>query len=262
MYTALIAASSRKGFDEDAQAFFDAAGITNSGQKNAVNSMVLDLKSNSFYTRFIALYPFVGGTADTHKYNLIDPQDTDGAYRLTFGASTTHSSSGSMGSNDASTDTHIAGTTLAPFDNSMHFYSVSGSIPPTSGNDRELDIGRNPDHYLGVNFNQTVGYANNYDNATEESFGARSVKGFFSNSRTSSVEYKLYENGTAFLTGSRTTGSMSSDDLHILGANNGNFQSSKIFAFAAFGTGFSESEMATLNTIVSNYQTALTRSSV
>ena len=52
-------------YDSDAQAFFTASGITDLTQKNAVNQLVLDLKSNSLWTKIKALYPIVGGNANT-----------------------------------------------------------------------------------------------------------------------------------------------------------------------------------------------------
>jgi len=81
-------------FDPDAQAFITAAGITNSTQQNAINQLVLDLKSYSLWTEMNAIYPFVGGTATTHKYNLKDPRDLDAAYRLYFNGGWTHNSNG------------------------------------------------------------------------------------------------------------------------------------------------------------------------
>ena len=81
-------------YDSDAQAFFTAAGITDTTQKNAVNQLVLDLKSYSLWNKMNAIYPFVGGTATTHKYNLKDPRDLNAAYRLSFAGGWTHSSNG------------------------------------------------------------------------------------------------------------------------------------------------------------------------
>ena len=88
-------------YDTDAQAFFTAVeggGDTlTTTEKDATNQLVLDLKAASLFTVFDAFYPFVGGTASSHKWNLLDPQDTDGAYRMTFLGGMTHSSTGIRG---------------------------------------------------------------------------------------------------------------------------------------------------------------------
>lgn len=84
-------------YDSDAQAFFTATGITDATQKTAVNTLVTALKAASIWTKYVAIYPFVGGAATTHKFNLKDPQDTDAAYRLTFSGGWTHNANGVTG---------------------------------------------------------------------------------------------------------------------------------------------------------------------
>ncbi len=82
------------GYDTNAQAFITAAGITDAGQKSAVNTLVLSLKSGNIWSKMKAVYPFVGGTATSHKFNLIDPRDLNAAFRLSFVNGWTHSSTG------------------------------------------------------------------------------------------------------------------------------------------------------------------------
>ena len=84
-------------FDADAQAFITAAAITDPTQQSAVNTLVVDLKGYSIWTKMKALYPFVGGTASQHKFNLKNPLDTDAAFRLVFNGGITHSSNGVKG---------------------------------------------------------------------------------------------------------------------------------------------------------------------
>jgi hypothetical protein len=83
--------------DPDAQAFITAAGITDPTQQTAINTLVVGLKADGLWTPMQALYPFVGGTATTHKYNLKDPRDLDAAYRIGFSGGWTHNSNGALG---------------------------------------------------------------------------------------------------------------------------------------------------------------------
>ena len=83
--------------DADANAFIAAAAITDTTQKAAIDKLVVDLKSYGIWTKMKALYPFIGGTAAQHKYNLRNPLDTDAAYRLTFNGGITHSANGIQG---------------------------------------------------------------------------------------------------------------------------------------------------------------------
>jgi hypothetical protein len=65
--------------DADATAFIAAAGITNLTQAAAISTLVDDLKTYGLWTKMKALYPFVGGSAASHKFNLKDPRDLDAA---------------------------------------------------------------------------------------------------------------------------------------------------------------------------------------
>jgi hypothetical protein len=80
--------------DADAQAFLTAAAITDPTITSAIDTLVVQLKADGIWTKMKALYPFVGGTASTHKYNLKNPLDTDAAFRLTFSGGWTHSANG------------------------------------------------------------------------------------------------------------------------------------------------------------------------
>jgi hypothetical protein len=110
--------------DPNAQAFITAAGITDPTQQSAINSLVVGLKATGIWTKMIAIYPFVGGTASSHKYNLKDPRDLDIAYRLTFGGGWGHTSNGIVG-NGANTyaDTYIFNYNLGQ----IGVYTNSGS---------------------------------------------------------------------------------------------------------------------------------------
>src|SRR3954470_17406839 len=105
----------------------------------ALDGLVVGLKSNGLWSKMTAVYPFVGGTAGLHRWNLKDPRDLDAAYRLTYNpGSGGHSTAGGYQPNltpDATFgwgDTHLvpAGT-LSP--NSVHLslYSLGslGSAP-------------------------------------------------------------------------------------------------------------------------------------
>jgi hypothetical protein len=91
-----IIASSRSsgGIDPNAQAFITAASITNATQQDAINALVIGLKTDGLWNKMQSIYPFVGGSASSHKYNLKDPRDLDVAFRLEFLGSWTHSSTG------------------------------------------------------------------------------------------------------------------------------------------------------------------------
>jgi hypothetical protein len=77
--------------DTDTLAFLTATGIESQTTANAINIFVTNLKLNGLWDKLDVIYPFVGGTAEAHKYNLKDPRDLDAAYRITFSGSYEHS---------------------------------------------------------------------------------------------------------------------------------------------------------------------------
>jgi hypothetical protein len=81
-------------WDVDALAYITAAGITNSTEKSAANYLFTQLKIQGIYSKLKAIYPVLGGTAFSHKFNGKNPLDTNAAYRLTFVGGVTHGSNG------------------------------------------------------------------------------------------------------------------------------------------------------------------------
>jgi hypothetical protein len=112
-------------YDSDAQKFYDASGISDTTQKTAINNLVKELKDSSLWTRFIAIYPMVGGSEATAKWNLKDPKDFDTAYRLTFYGSPVFKNTGVLfPSLSDFADTHLADSAFGGYNNAaMSFYS-------------------------------------------------------------------------------------------------------------------------------------------
>ena len=249
------------GYDADAQAFITAAGITDLTQKNAINQLVLDLKGYSIWTKFNALYPFVGGTATTHKFNLKNPLDTDAAFRLVFSGGWTHSATGVLpnGTNAFADTKLIPNTVLAQNSFSFGFYSR------TNIDALIVDIGS-----VGSNGVYTLlfsRYLNAIYNAINSSItyttsANTDSKGLYVGNRTASNIIKNYKNGSLLTTG--TTASTGNNNGNIyLGAynNNGSVQypSSREFAFASIADGFSDTEVSNFYTAVQTFQTTLSR---
>lgn len=196
MYYGLLSLAAKvpaAGYDSDAQAFFTAAGITDTTQKSAVNQLVLDLKSYSIWTKMKALYPFVGGTASTHKYNLKDPQDTDAAFRLVFSGGWTHASTGALpNGTNAYADTKLALNTLSRDDNSIGIYSRTDL---DSGADYGIYDTGSPGS-LQSNIKATnLWYTRNASNNLNSTSNTDS-RGFFQMTRRNSSEYIVSKNTT------------------------------------------------------------------
>ena len=182
--------------DADAKAFLDAAGITDSTITGAINTLVRSLKSYNIWTKLKAVYPFVGGTASTHKWNLKDPRDLDAAFRLTFSAGWTHDANGSKpsGSSTYANTYLVPSTAFADNYNGLGYYSGTNlsetDIDPVNmGSYNSLTvaflIGKQNNHFVSRNNGTTVDY---YSTTI-------GMKGFFSSHRFSDYT-KIYKDGS------------------------------------------------------------------
>jgi hypothetical protein len=185
------------GLDPDAEAFLTAAGITDPTIESAINQLVLDLKSAGIWTKMKAIYPFVGGTATTHKYNLKDPQNTNAAYRLTYSGTVTHSANGIVGNGtDAFYNTYLTASTMGQNDVFMGVY-----IRTNVSADR-TDIGllnTTPGVATGLQINSrstsnTVNSRCNNSTATLSTTANSDSIGFHSVSRLASASYVMSKN--------------------------------------------------------------------
>lgn len=104
--------SAPPAYDSDAVLYMTAAGITDVLQKTAVNTVVVDMKFYNIWTKMYAIYPFLGGTAIKHKWNLKNPLNTNAAFRLNYTGTITHDANGFMGNGT----TGFADTNFIPSD--------------------------------------------------------------------------------------------------------------------------------------------------
>lgn len=73
-----------EGYDTDAINLLIKAGITDTNTINNYNEFVLNLKSGGFWNKFKYLYPLLGTTANSQKWNALNPVDSASAFRLDF----------------------------------------------------------------------------------------------------------------------------------------------------------------------------------
>ena len=132
------------GIDESANLFFAASGLSDTTQKNAVNTLVKDLKRFGLWNKIKAIYPFVGGTPESHKWNLKDPRDTNDAYRLTFSGGWSHSSTGvKCNGSNTSADTFLSLRTVFGSTSTKHTFGIYINENPSTRLSYRSDISAN-----------------------------------------------------------------------------------------------------------------------
>lgn len=260
MYYSLISSMKKSSFDADAQSFITAAAITNATQQTAINSLVVSLKNYGIWNKIKALYPFVGGTASSHKFNLKDPRDLDAAFRLIFNGGWTHSSNGSLpNGTNAYADTFY---TNISNNSSMWHYSRTNKL---SGN--EIEFGsispNNIHHAIATYFSTyTYLYINILLDSTAVRYNSINTLGFFGANRKASNILDGWENGIKKGTNTDNIISVATSKSLIIGAFNAapiGYFSSKQTAFAATGDGLTDTEAANYYTAVQAFQTTLGR---
>ena len=219
-----------------------------------------DLKAASIWTKMQALYPFVGGTATTHKWNLKDPRDLDAAYRIVFNGGWTHNSNGIQG--DGSTgyaNTFAgAGSTAIP-DRANHWSSYNRQLPSSFKSTGLLDYPPNIASY-GWSGGQGSTWFGGLQNFV--STGVSCQTGFINGTVTSSSNGVLYYNGSGIFTESYIA-SFGSSAFYYLGAqwSQGSVTSynDALVSFASLGNSLTATDAANLYTAVQKFQTSLVR---
>jgi hypothetical protein len=254
-------------YDPDAQAFFTASGLTGATNLNAVNQLVLDLKAASIWTKMKAIYPFVGGTAALHKWNLKDPQDLDAAYRLVFLGGWTHSSTGALpnGTNGYANTFLNANTALQQFSHHHSFYHNTDN----SGTGlRSMGGAQSSSSFTFRTTIETAGTTLTFRDLSlvnaESGLTASTLKGFRASSRTANNNMFIIKADGTSTTSTTTTATNALPALTCyLAAHNNALTASNYaimsIAFHSLGDGLSAAEGLNLRNAVVTYNTTLGR---
>lgn len=253
--------------DADAQAFITAASITDPTQQSAINQLVVDLKGYGVWTKMKAIYPFIGGTAAQHKWNLKDPRDLDAAFRLVFNGGWTHSSTGALpnGTNGYA-DTKFNPVSQSSSLNSF-FMSIYSRTNSNAGS--AYEIASAVDWSTGQNFTgiitryssntRYISVGGNYNTSNAET----DSRGYYCGGTNGSATQILYKNGSNVLSGTSIQTGFANLNLSLSGINQaaGTYVgfSNKQLAFAHIGDGLSSTEAANFYTAVQSFQTTLGR---
>ena len=229
------------------------------------------MKTASIWTKMKAVYPFVGGTPTTHKWNLKDPRDTDAAFRLNFIGGWTHSSTGALpnGTNGYA-NTHIISN--VSFNNTtfsaVGYYSRTNTAATSSEYDCGSSGSGNPHLQLILRRSTNFRYfasdtptGSIYRGAGDTS--STDGRGFFIGTQQG-TDARLFVNGVNVASNNYTTVGLTINNLeNYIGALNnaaspalyGNKECALWFA----STTLTNSEAIAFNAAVNTFQTTLSR---
>lgn len=252
-------------YDADAQAYFNAnTTITSAADKNAINTFYLGLKSDGIYTKIKAMYLPIWGSAASSKWNLVNPLDTNAAYRLSFTTGWSFSSGG-ITPNGAST---FAETFFNPRNNAtlynqhLSYYSRTQTATATN-----TDIGSFQNAVPNVYVNSIAclrsdgfSVANiNANDITRITYSETDARGHFLINRTANNSLKYFKNAVNKGTNTTTTTLINPNlGITIGGLNvDGTVSqySNKQCAFASIGDGLTDTQVSNFYSRVNTLMT-------
>lgn len=248
--------------DPDVAAFLSASGITDATIIGAINTLVTDLKSYGLWTKMKAIYPFVGGTASTHKWNLKDPRDLDAAFRLVFFGGWSHTQNGAI-PNGLNT---YAETYFIPNSNYINNFNGLGVYV---GSNTATSTFKSPIGIFQSTLQSALFELNNTQQASRFngdlfSFNYTNILGLQSVHRTSNILTTNYRNSVSIGSGN-SGGSLPTISYFIgtLKQNTGLPDPSWYFSdhirFIYISDGLNAGEISNLYTAVQTFQTTLSR---
>jgi len=267
MYYGLINSMNRavvSSYTTRTTAFATATGITDVTILGALNTFDLGLISNGLDTKMKALYPLVGGTASTHKYNFMDARDLDAAFRLQFNGGWVHDSNGVKGNG---TNTYMDTFFNNKFNFIDFFKSGIGIYSRTNetglfieGNVSDGGVSNTCNFLLYPKYS-TLGLIFETQNgaigAVTDSFGLST--GSSINSSTKSV----YKNGVKIGTDTTLlTQTPANKKISLGGATTGGgvgYIGNKQYALSFISEGMTDSDQTNLYTLTQALQTTLSR---
>jgi hypothetical protein len=262
-----LALEAAAAVDADAAAFLAAAGIADATTAAAVGGLVVALKAAGVWGKMDAAYPFVGGTADAHKWNLKDPRDLDAAFRLTFDRGT-HSAALGYRPNPAgdvsgggAADTHYTPASSGQMTNqSCHlaYYSTADTAAAS-----KCEIGNYNWDGNGYRFHVIARYSGDLFYYGMCAGGAESVAnaaclGLLAANRLGTA-MSAYRDGVALATTNPAATALPTNTTVVGGINDFIDRTDRPCGFASLGAGLTAGEHAALYAAVQAFQTALGR---
>ena len=246
--------------------FLTASAISDATIRGGLNTFDIGLISNSLDTKMKAVYPFVGGTASTHRWNFMNAADTNAAFRLVFSGTITHNSNGitGNGSNGFANTFLVPSAALTNNSLNVSFYSRTSAAAGST------EIGCSTSGFLpiiGLSARTAINTINfdGYDFSDHRISASNSDgAGFYHGNILTSTNQRIYKNGVSqvFNSISQTQSQPTVQPIYILARNDAGTAanlSARNLAFSAIGDGLTDTEATNYYNLVQALQTTLGR---
>ena len=249
-------------YSNEANTYLYSTQITGATQVSAINTLINGLKANNLWAKMKAVYPFVtdktlqADMAAQMKFNLVNPQDSDAAFRLAFSGGWTYSTNGAQpnGTNGwANTNLNPVGL-INGTNSHMSYYSR------TNSDGLYADLGHGGAMELLTKFGNV--YYADYPDSTRAQAANTSSLGNFIISNTSANGKKVFKNATTLISSAFVNANFSGSYTLVI-SNYNNLvparYSNRQLSFVTIGDGLTDAEAAILYQLTQQYQTDLSR---
>jgi hypothetical protein len=258
-YVLTTTTTAAPGFDSDALKFITASGISGSNA-TAINNLTVALKNTgSLWDKMYVIYPFIGGTLTSFKWNLKDT----GSYSASFVNSPVASSTGlqTNGTNNYLSGSWVINDT---FTSSLHLSFYKRTSRNTGDN---IDAGAFNETtargiFLSTQLTSTLSRARQYQTAMDNS--ATPYTGSFLVT-ANTISSSFYKGSTAVSSiplsnpGTITQGPIHLGVLRRTQDTSAAYYTSGSYGFMTIGQHLSSSQVTDFVNIVQNYQNELGR---
>ena len=229
--------------------FLEATGITDETQKQAVTDLYNSLKSAGLWSKMEAIYPIVGGTHESHRWNLKNVFK----HTIEWGGTETHSAQGFIPYSAMPKFNINALDAAMGVEKSFHASMYSRN--DLSFGDNFYDWGKYP-----AVPPMTGGEIRYTDNKTYFDMNGTRISRIISTATRLIVfnnlsGMSLYRDGVSL---GSTASNPAIPDVYLR-MNPYGMNLTRQYAFISFGQGLTGTEVESLNTIVNTYQTSLGR---
>lgn len=240
--------------DEAVQSFITRAQISDINQIGALNNLVVGLKADGLWSKFYALYPFVGGTANAHAQNLASTSHT-----IDWRGTLTHDANGVTGDGNTGYGISLTPSEVWSTNEDAHMYLYRRSTSTAT------------QIMMGVNDGTGIAYlsqavTNNIAGIIFGGAGPNSLSGTFDGhfmvDRTTGPESYLINNERVSTVSTGAAVALVTIPIYILGYNiEGSLSvpSKANLGMASLGLHMSSAERAAYFSRVETFQSALSR---
>jgi hypothetical protein len=214
--------------------------------------------SATTYQAVLGANSYASNVAAQMKFNLVNPQDTDAAFRLAFSGGWTYSTNGAQpnGTNGYADTKLVPSTNLSQNNTHIASYIRNTSQGVLLGTDNTFRL------WIAPNFNGINKYAEiNNGSTTTPTTPISTLIGLWTGSRINASTVKLYNNSSINYSYNILSSGLDTSAIYISARNAGgasNYSSSQV-AFSSIGEGLSDAEVIILNQLITDLQTTLSR---